>query len=92
MAISNERKKELVAQYESWLKNSEAIVLAEYSGMDVPSIDKLRSEMRAAGGEFHVIKNTLARVAFTNAGYEFPAEFFLGSTAIGVAFDDPPVV
>ena len=92
MAISRERKKELVSKYESWLKDSEAVVLAEYSGLDMPTIDKLRTELREAGAEFHIIKNTLAKVAFTNAGFEFPAEYFIGSTAIGIAFEDPPVV
>ena len=92
MAISKERKRELVTQYKTWLKDSEAIILAEYSGLDMLAIDKLRTDMREVGGEFHVIKNTLAKIAFSDAGFEAPEEFFVGSTAIGIAFEDPPGV
>jgi large subunit ribosomal protein L10 len=92
LALSKERKNELVAQYEGWLKEGEAVVLTEYTGLDMPSIDKLRQQVRDAGGEFHVIKNTLARIAFDAAGRQVPDEYFAGSTAIAIAFDDPPGV
>lgn len=92
MAISSERKKELVAQYESWLQKSEAVILVEYSGLDMPSLDKLRAELRETNGKFHIIKNTLAKLAFKSAGFDAPEEFFQGSTAIGIAYDDPPGV
>jgi large subunit ribosomal protein L10 len=92
LALSKERKKELVAKYESWLKDSEAVILAEYTGLDMQSLDKLRVDMRETGGEFHILKNTLAKVAFSNAGFDCPDEFFVGSTALGIAFEDPPGV
>lgn len=92
LAISKARKQELVAQYKTWLTDSEAVVLTEYSGLDMLSIDKLREDMREAGGEFHILKNTLAKVAFSGAGYDAPDNFFIGSTAIGIAFEDPPGV
>ena len=92
MALSKERKEELVAKYESWLQESEAVFLTEYSGLDMPAIDDLRSRIREAGGEFHIIKNRLGKLAFKAAGYEVPEDYLLGSTAIGVAFEDPPAV
>lgn len=92
MALSKERKKEFVAKYESWLKNSEALILTEFSGIDMHTLDQLRSDMRETGGEFHILKNTLAKVAFSNAGFDFPEEFFVSSTALGIAFEDPPAV
>jgi large subunit ribosomal protein L10 len=51
---------------------------------------ELRSKVRDAGGEFHIIKNTLGKLAFTSRGYEAPDDHFLGSTALGIAYDDPP--
>lgn len=92
MALSKKRKKELVARYESWLKDSEAVILAEYTGLDMLSLDKLRADMRETGGEFHILKNTLAKVAFSNAGYDCPEDFFVGSTALGISYEDPPSV
>ncbi|MDH5506266.1 MAG: 50S ribosomal protein L10 [Anaerolineae bacterium] len=92
MAINKERKQEVVSQYEGWLKDSEAVILAEYTGMTMPQFDTLRQMIRDAGGEFHVMKNTLGKRAFASAGFEAPDDFFVGSSAIGIAFDDPPGV
>ena len=92
MAITKEQKKELVKQYGDWLERSESWVIAEYTGMTMKDMDTLRSSVREAGGEFHVVKNTLVKRAFKNAGIDFEEEHFLGSTAIGFAFEDPPAL
>lgn len=88
MAITKERKEELVAQYSEWLKSSQAAILAEYSGLSMKDVDALRAKIREAGGEFHIVKNTLGKLAFEKAGYGLPENFFTGSTAIGFAFKD----
>ena len=92
MALSKERKREALTQYKTWLEESEAVVLAEYIGLSMPEMDELRSKVREAGGEFHVIKNTIGKRAFEAAKFDAPAEYFLGSTALGIAFEDPPGV
>jgi large subunit ribosomal protein L10 len=92
LALSKERKQAIVAEYESWLKDAQAIFVAEYSGLDMPAFDELRKRIREAGGEFHVVKNTLSRKAFKSAGFEVPADYLLGSSAVGLAFDDAPGV
>ena len=90
MAISKERKKEVVAQYGEWLGKSRAMFLVEYRGLNMKQLDDLRSKARESGGEFHVIKNTLSTLAFKEAGIPMPEHFFAGSTAIGFAFQDAP--
>lgn len=92
MALSKEKKQSISAQYEQWLGNSKAVFLTEYSGLSMPAFDELRKRIREAGGEFHVIKNTLGRRAFKAAGYEVPEADLLGSTAVGLAFSDAPAV
>lgn len=92
MAITKARKRELVEAYMEWLGKSKAVILAEYLGLTMKDMDALRSKVREAGGEFHVIKNTLGKLAFQEAGYEVPEEFFAGSTAAGFAFADAPAV
>ncbi len=92
MAITKARKRELVEAYEEWLGKSKAVILAEYLGLTMKDMDTLRSKVREAGGEFHVIKNTLGKLAFQEAGYQVPEEFFTGSTAAGFAFADAPAV
>jgi large subunit ribosomal protein L10 len=92
VALSKEKKQELVAQYESWIMDSRAIYLAEYFGLDMPAIDELRAKVREAGGEFHIMKNRLGKLAFKAAGVDIPEEYLTGSTAVGIAFEDAPGV
>ncbi|MFL7890718.1 MAG: 50S ribosomal protein L10 [Anaerolineales bacterium] len=92
MAVTKERKKEIIATYQDWLGNSQAVFLAEYTGLTMKDLDTLRSKVREIGGEFHVIKNTLGKIAFEESGYEVPEDLFLGSTAAGFAFDDAPAM
>jgi large subunit ribosomal protein L10 len=88
LAISKERKNEVVAQYEAWANRSRAFFLAEYKGLSMKQLDELRTKIRDAGGEFHVVKNTLGTIAFQSAGIRVPEGFFEGSTAVGFAFGD----
>jgi large subunit ribosomal protein L10 len=90
LALSKERKQELVEQYEAWLKESKGVILAEYTGLNMPQMDDLRSKAREKGAEFHVIKNRLGKRVFEAAGIDVPDDLFTGSTAFGIAFEDAP--
>ena len=92
MAISKVRKNEIVDQYSEWINNSRAMFLTEYVGLTMKDIDELRKKAREAGGEFHIVKNTLGKVAFESLGMEIPANYLDGSTAIGFAFEDAPAM
>jgi len=89
LAISKQRKEEVLSQYQDWLKKSRAVILVEYTGSSMKVMDNLRAKIRESGGEFHVVKNTLVRRAFANSGMELPADFFVKSTAVSFAFTDP---
>ncbi len=90
MALTRERKEELIVQYEEWVKESKALILAEYTGLRMPQMDELRSKARETGSEFHVVKNRLGKRVFESAGYDVPEDLFIGSTAFGIAFEDAP--
>lgn len=90
MAITKERKREVVSEYTDWIGRSSALILTEYRGLSMKDIDELRRRVREVGGEFHIVKNTLGKIAFESAGYAVPAGFFDGSTAISFAFRDAP--
>ncbi|HNK62812.1 MAG TPA: 50S ribosomal protein L10 [Anaerolineales bacterium] len=89
MAISKQRKEEVLAHYADWVKRSQAIILVEYSGANMKSLDSIRAKIREAGGEFHIVKNTLARRAFADNGMELPEDLLVKSTAVSFAFSDP---
>jgi large subunit ribosomal protein L10 len=90
LAITKEKKQEIVEQYSQWIENSQALVLTKYLGLSVSQLDELRRDIREVGGEFHIVKNTLVKLAFEKAGLEFDEEQFLNDTALGIAFDDAP--
>ena len=92
MAISKKRKDELVSQYVKWMDQSQAVIVTEYLGMSMKQIDDLRAKVRDAGGEFHIVKNTLGEVAFKQAGLALPAKLLEGSSAVVFAFRDAPAM
>jgi large subunit ribosomal protein L10 len=92
LAITKEHKNEIVEQYVEWINNSRAMFVTEYIGLTMKDIDELRKKAREAGGEFHIVKNTLGIVAFQSLGLEIPDTYLDGSTAIGFAFEDAPAM
>ena len=92
MAISKTRKNENLEQYAEWANRSRALIVTEYRGLNMKQIDDLRAKVRQAGGEFHIVKNTLGKLAFQKEGMSLPEGLFEGSTAIGFAFNDAPAV
>ncbi len=92
MAISKERKNEVVALLKESAQRSEAMYITQFTGLNMKQIDDLRHRARQCGGEFHVVKNTLARIAFREAGFTLEENLFSGSTAIAFAFQDPPAL
>lgn len=92
MAITKQRKDELVAEYTDLIGRSQALILTEYRGLTMPDLNQLRSRLRPVGGAFHVTKNTLFQLALEKAGYPVSAELFTGPVAVGFCFEDPSAV
>ena len=89
MAKSKQQKESMLAEYVGWVSKSQAIVLVEYTGLKMSNLDAIRAKAREAGGEFHIVKNTLAKLALEKAGFTVPADYTVKSTAIGFAHSDP---
>ena len=64
-----EQKKQSVVQLTEKLKNAAAGVVVDYKGITVADDTKLRKELREAGIEYTVVKNTLLRFAVKEVGY-----------------------
>ncbi len=67
-------------------------VMTEFKGMTVEESTNLRVELRKAGGEYHVVKNTLGRIAFTDGRHDVVKNDFHDNTAVALGFDDPVAV
>jgi len=72
----------IVEEITAKLNGSVAVFVSEYRGMSVGQLADLRTPLRAAGAEHKVYKNTLARLAATDAGYDSLNEHLLGPTAL----------
>lgn len=86
-----EEKKALVASLVEKIKNSPAGVLVDYKGITVEDDTKLRRDMRAAGVEYAVIKNTMIRFACNELGFEALDEHLNGTTALAISMTDDVV-
>ena len=90
MAINKERKQRLVEQYVELLKQSEAVFLTEYTGLDVKQMQMLRAEVRKADGSYLVTKNTLFRLALEESGKPIPEDLLSGQVGTGFALSEAP--
>lgn len=88
MAITKQKKDEILAQYKDWLGQSQAVILVEYTGVTMKDLDALRAKIRETGGELHVVKNTLAKRALEASGMTVQEGQLVKSTAMGFAFKD----
>lgn len=88
MAISKDRKHELIDDYVELMSRSKGLILTEYTGLTMKQLDDLRRKVRESGGEYHIVKNTLSKIAFESTERQVSEAFFQGSTAVAFAFDD----
>ncbi len=86
-----EQKKAIVAALAEQIKTSASGILVDYKGINVEDDTKLRAELRNAGVEYSVIKNTLISKACDEVGYEGLKESLKGMTALAISKDDPVV-
>ena len=92
MAISKERKAELVEQYLEQLKDSQGIILADYRGLTMSNMEAIRKTMRSSGGKFQVVKNRLMALALQQAELSLPEEWLVGPTAVAFVHDELPPI
>ncbi len=92
MAISKEKKREIVADYSEKMSNSQAMILAGYRGLSVADISELRVRLREVEGGFQVVKNTLFDLALRDAGIPVPFGQLEGPIGVGYCFDEVPPV
>ena len=84
MTTENPRaeKVAVVDEVASKLQSADAVIITEYRGLKVGQLAGLRRQLRDAGGEYKVFKNTLARLGAAKAGVEGLDEMLLGPSGI----------
>ena len=81
-------KAQVIEQAKDWYSRSSGLVFTDYRGLKVKEFQDLRKKLKAKGGEIHVLKNTLFRLAAADAADAVPAEMHNGPTAVTFIFEN----
>lgn len=87
MGLNLEEKQAVVAEVSAEVANAQAIVLAEYRGLEVGNMTSLRREARKSGVYLRVLKNTLARRAVADTPFAQLADHMVGPLMYGISSD-----
>lgn len=66
------------------------VIFAEYRGLKVQQLQDLRKQLKAKGGEFQVVKNTLFRIAIGDHASNLPEELSSGPSAVTFLYENEP--
>jgi large subunit ribosomal protein L10 len=88
--LTRAEKEQSVAELKEKLGRATSVFIADYRGLSVQQIDKLRDKLREAGQyEYQVAKNKLLKRAAADSAASALAECFQGPTAVALSFGDP---
>jgi large subunit ribosomal protein L10 len=82
----------VVDEVRTRLSSSSAVLLTEYRGLKVSELAELRRQLRTAGGDYKIYKNTLVRFAVRDLGLEGVEELLVGTTAVAFVEGDVAAV
>jgi large subunit ribosomal protein L10 len=87
LGLNLEQKQAVVAEVAAELAKAQAVIVAEYRGLDVARVTQLRAKARKSGLYLRVLKNTLARRAVKGTPFESLADQMVGPLMYGIASD-----
>jgi large subunit ribosomal protein L10 len=87
LSLNRNEKAAVVADVSAQVARSQTLAMAEYRGLTVEQMNKLRVEARAQGVYLHVLKNTLARRAVAGTPFESASESMVGPLIYGFSED-----
>jgi large subunit ribosomal protein L10 len=87
-----EQKERVVERLTERMREAPAMIVTDYRGLTVTQVADVRRSLSEAGATFHVAKNTLARIAATQAERPDLIALLEGPTAIAFVADDPAAV
>jgi large subunit ribosomal protein L10 len=87
VGLNLDEKKAVVAEVSAQVATAQTIVVAEYSGIEVGDLTKLRAQARKSGVYLRVLKNTLVRRAVAGSDFAGLAEQMSGPLIYGISVD-----
>ena len=87
MSLNRSEKEAVITEVTSLATQAQTLVMAEYRGITVADMTKLRSHARSSGVTLSVLKNTLARRAVAGSRFEVVADQMTGPLIYGFSVD-----
>lgn len=87
MPLTRQAKEKLLGEITGKLNAAKAVLVADYSGLDVASVSEIRRAFRNAGVEYRVVKNKLAKIALKGTPREGVSKAFTRTTAVMFKYD-----
>jgi large subunit ribosomal protein L10 len=90
--VNRSEKAAVIEAIKARAEKASFAVLTDFKGMSVEELTNLRVSLRKAGGEYHVVKNTLARIALTDGTHAAIKDKFHDNCGVAFGYDDPVAV
>ncbi len=87
--MDRDKKNEVISGLADSFSRAKIAVIAEYRGLKVADLEKLRKDLRAQDAHIQVAKNTLLRIAVKDTPYDNLKDSFTGTTAVAVGYTEP---
>jgi large subunit ribosomal protein L10 len=87
VALNRQEKAAQIEEVSALVAKAQSIIVAEYRGLDVDSVTRLRKEARSQGVQLRVLKNTLARRAVNDTPFSGLADKMVGPLVYGFSSD-----
>lgn len=87
--MNREQKTDTVSELNETFSNAKFAVVADYRGLKVTQLEKLRKNLRDNDARIQIAKNTLLRLAVKGTPFEGLSDSFTGTTAVAVGFKEP---
>jgi large subunit ribosomal protein L10 len=87
VSLNRQEKAAVVEEVGALVAQSQSIVVAEYRGLDVDAVTKLRRQARSQGVQLRVLKNTLARRAVNGTAFAGLSDKMVGPLVYGFSAD-----
>ena len=87
--MKRDEKVSRVSELNETFTKAKFAVVTDYRGLKVTEMEELRRELKKSDALIRVAKNSLLRLAVKDTDYEILSEYFTGTTAVAVSFEDP---
>jgi len=89
--VQRAQKNEIIEKLRAKADRAGIAVVTDFRGMTVEELTELRVKLRAAGIDYQVVKNTLARIAVNGGVHDALKDHLVENNAVAFGYDDPVV-